>query len=648
MMKNLRAVLLGAVMVGASHICGAVGMIGLTASNQIFTMANASSPGTISSPATVSGVATGQTLVAIDYNPSNGMLYALGYASATGQAQLYTINTTNNSATAVGSAINLSLGLGGSIGFDFNPTMDNTIAIVGDNGMHYMVNATTGAVVSSGSGLSYATGDINALANASIGASTYTNSFFGSDATRQLGYDMNNNTVVWFDLNTAGQLHTTGLSGLLLSSGTGVGMDSYYDENTHSNTTYLAAHALLSTGSKLYTINANGMAATVGDIGSGNLDVKDIAVVNSRNVPASVTGTLMYGLTLNSGDLITFDSDQPQIIRDRMHITGVTSGQAIIAIDYRPADMNLYGLGYNAGTKQYQLYNINTTTGMATAVNTASTLNLGSGGNVGFDFDPVTDRIHVMGSNGLNIVLNSNGSVVANNSGAQYASNDINAGTSSDVSAVAHTNNYNGAGSSQAIGIDMATGALVNITSGTSTTLQTLSSITGLLSYNGATSNNGTLDFYFDAGTNSNTGYMVSNVAGNDNGTSNYGEFYEVNGNNYNPTPGGSVGPGVPLRDIAATPTYAGTTSVSAVAQSSNLSLFPNPAANSVTLKLEDNGTVHVTVLDISGKVVTENTYTARNNNIMLNISGLTPGVYTVKVQEEGRAVRSAKLVKHL
>lgn len=652
-MKNtLRSVGLALAFALFSNYASAANIVGLTNNNEVFTIANASAPGNISGPYAVTGVASGQSLVALDYGPMNGTLYALGYTSATGQAQLYTIDMTSHVATAVNTTpVTLQLGNAQSVGFDFNPMTNGEIHVVGMNGNHYTLNANTGAMVNSWTNLGYASGDINQSMTAKIGATGYTNSFYGSDATTQIGYDLNNNVIVRFNAANMNEVQTSGLSGLLLNANAGVGMDSYYDENNHSNTTYLTAQGLLSSGSNLYTLNnATGLAISLGSIGNGNMDVRDISVEVNRNVPASVTGSLMAGLTLNTGDLVFFDSDQPGIIRNRLQITGMTAGQTMLAVDFRPATGMLYGLGYNNTSHEYQLYTIDINTGVATAVNTPVSLNLGSTDKVSFDFNPVTDRIHLTGNGNTNVVIDAGtGAILSNNSGAQYASGDANVGVNANLSALAHTNSYAGATTTDAIGLEMSAGSIVNVNFGSNTTLQTLANLTGLLSNNGNTGNNGSMDIYYNSNTGANEIFVTSNNDGDAPTEANYSNFYTVDDNSFTSTPDGSVGPGVPLRDVAAQPNTVAL-AVGNINNTATVSVYPNPAANTLNISLSGKATGHVSVQiqDISGRVVANYDYTNPGSVLSMNIRSLTAGVYTVRMQEEGKPVQAAKFVKQL
>src|SRR5690606_687466 len=114
---------------------------------------------------------------------------------------------------------------------------------------------------------------------------------------------------------------------------------------------------------------------------------------------------LAYALSTNN-TLLTFDTDNPEIIRKSIPLTGIESGQILAGMDFRPNTGELWALGYNSGANQGRLYVIDTMTGMASVRgNGLIDLNLGSG-PVSFDFNPTVDRIRVIGSNGNNYRLN--------------------------------------------------------------------------------------------------------------------------------------------------------------------------------------------------------------------------------------------------
>ena len=156
----------------------------------------------------------------------------------------------------------------------------------------------------------------------------------------------------------------------------------------------------------------------------------------------------IYGLTATSR-LVTFDSATPGTVTAPIVISGLQSGEDILAIDLRPATGQLYGLGSTS-----RLYTINPTTGAATQVGSAGAFTL-SGGAFDLDFNPVVDRIRVVSDADQNIRLNPNdGTLTATDVALAYASGDPNFGANPIVVSAAYTNNFSGAVSTSLFGID--------------------------------------------------------------------------------------------------------------------------------------------------------------------------------------------------
>jgi hypothetical protein len=118
-------------------------------------------------------------------------------------------------------------------------------------------------------------------------------------------------------------------------------------------------------------------------------------------------------------------------------ITGLPSGERLLAIDFRPATGQLYGLGSNN-----RLYVINQITGAARAVGTQASTPAIVGGIAGFDFNPTVDRIRVVSSTGQNLRLNPETGTVDATDGAING-----APGGATLTGLAYTNNINGVAS---------------------------------------------------------------------------------------------------------------------------------------------------------------------------------------------------------
>ncbi len=156
---------------------------------------------------------------------------------------------------------------------------------------------------------------------------------------------------------------------------------------------------------------------------------------------------VFYGIT-SANNLVKYNANASGTVISNTSVTGLPAGEKIIAIDFRPATGQLYGLGNSS-----RLYVINYETGAATAVGTASFTPAISGSLVGFDFNPTVDRIRLVTSAGQNLRLNPETGTVA------ATDMNINPGSPAVV-AVAYTNSVAGASTTTLFDIDMASGKL--------------------------------------------------------------------------------------------------------------------------------------------------------------------------------------------
>ncbi|MFN2453160.1 MAG: DUF4394 domain-containing protein [Pyrinomonadaceae bacterium] len=194
---------------------------------------------------------------------------------------------------------------------------------------------------------------------------------------------------------------------------------------------------------------------------------------------AAVPGSTIFALATNTGlgaqaqRLISFDFSAPATLRSDMQITGLQAGEILKGIDFRPATGQLFGLGSSS-----RLYIINPDTAVATQVGSAFTTTLNSTFFYGFNFNPVPDRIRVIGNvNQQNLRLNPNtGAIAATDTNVAYASGDTNFGDPPNIVAVAYNNNVAGATSTTNYGIDVRSGG--NTPAGTAR-LVTVGSVNG-------------------------------------------------------------------------------------------------------------------------------------------------------------------------
>lgn len=153
------------------------------------------------------------------------------------------------------------------------------------------------------------------------------------------------------------------------------------------------------------------------------------------SVAKPATAVNLTGLT-PTNTLINFDSDNPSVTTS-VGVTGLGDGN-LLGIDYRPANGLLYGL-----TDTNNIYTINTDSGAASLVSTLSTPFTG-GFQSGFDFNPVADRLRVVGSNDQNLRINVDTGATIVDGELAYGAGDANFGVDPNISGAAYTNSFAG------------------------------------------------------------------------------------------------------------------------------------------------------------------------------------------------------------
>jgi len=132
-----------------------------------------------------------------------------------------------------------------------------------------------------------------------------------------------------------------------------------------------------------------------------------------------------------------------------------TSTAISAAIDVRPADGMLYGV-----TDTGWIVTIDPKSGQATAKSKLSEM-LKPGVIATVDFNPVADRLRVMGSDGTSLRVNVDDGKATVDGSHKYKEGDANAGKTPKVVAGAYSNSWKGTKATTLYDIDAATGALV-------------------------------------------------------------------------------------------------------------------------------------------------------------------------------------------
>jgi hypothetical protein len=429
-------------------------LVGLDNANQLLFF-KASSPGTISSTTGVTGLGAGETLVGIDYRPSNGLLYGLTIGAAN-VGRLYVINPATGAAIfsaqlsanpaddSPGNPAYTTLA-GANFGLDFNPQADR-LRVVSDSGQNLRINVDNGQVITDL--------DINP-GTSTLAASAYTNSFAGTTSTSLFGIDIADNTLVLQNPPNSGTLTVVGSLGINPSDVSGFDI---VTARTSNGTITNMAYAAVTAGNvtSIFVIDLNfGLASLAGDVGDGGTALRGLT---SPTVAPGVRAFTIDG----TNTLVSFQTATPSATTSIGTISGLGAGEAVVGFDFRPADGLLYAVtrdGSNAG----RLYTINTTSAAATllgvlaadAADLTSPYTALSGASFGVDFNPAADRLRIISDNGQNLRVNV---------GTFGVTTDLDlTGTNPTVTgatAAAYTNNVSGAAATTLYDIDPATDRL--------------------------------------------------------------------------------------------------------------------------------------------------------------------------------------------
>ena len=215
------------------------------------------------------------SLVGIDFRPSNGLLYGLGRAG-----NVYRIRTDNGRATRIstlretnGERVTLR---GQSFGIDFNPTVDR-LRVVSDDDQNLRVNVDTGETTIDGR-MRYA----NNGSNPRTTGVAYTNSreaaFGGS--TRIYYTETNLDRLTEADDPNSGIMTGVGKLGVFADDLAGFDIVTRDDMDA----AYAALRPQRSSGAGFYNLSRSvGDVRRIGTIGGGNANIEGIAIpINQR------------------------------------------------------------------------------------------------------------------------------------------------------------------------------------------------------------------------------------------------------------------------------------------------------------------------------------------------------------------------------
>ncbi|RYF19723.1 MAG: DUF4394 domain-containing protein [Flavobacteriales bacterium] len=149
---------------------------------------------------------------------------------------------------------------------------------------------------------------------------------------------------------------------------------------------------------------------------------------------------------LSGNSLKKYNAKRASTEISSVNITGITSPETLLSIDFRPATGELYAV-----SSASKFYIINVNTGAARAVSTTAFSPALSGTDVSLDFNPTVDRIRIVTSTGQNLRLHPETGLMVMEDGA------INGVTGAAISGVSYTNSFAGSASTTLYDIDLTT-----------------------------------------------------------------------------------------------------------------------------------------------------------------------------------------------
>lgn len=311
-------------------------------------------PGTLELNVPISGLQSGESLVAIDFRPASGELYGLGSipvgegSPTLSQVRLYTLNTTTGAATQVGSGpFSTTLGNRGSMGFDFDPSLD-LIRLTNEGGDNVLISPVT-AVVTPQSPLAFSDGTAGI---ARILQTAYSNNFPGASAATSTLFGFHNDLSGLVRIGGGGPSPdpANGQVRLLFPSTTGPQLTTGFDigdDGTAVVSGFAPGYTSIDFKSTLYQLDTgSGAMTSLGLIGNGTTDISGIAAAPARislNTPIAISGGNAFvvdgpvtapGIILaarNANSLLTADSAPSMAFRNFTFAGGIGNQGGAIA-----------------------------------------------------------------------------------------------------------------------------------------------------------------------------------------------------------------------------------------------------------------------------------------------------------------------------
>jgi hypothetical protein len=344
---------------------------GVTASNRLIKFSS-HTPGTLLQNGPIGGLQPGENVLAIDFRPATGELYALGSSS-----RLYRIDPATAVATAIGAGPFTPALAGSDFGFDFNPTVDR-IRLVSDAEQNLRLHPDLGTVAFT---------DTSLTPTGNVVAAAYTNNFAGAVSTTLFDIDSGTDLLLTQNPPNNGQLNPVGPLGV--DAAGDAGLDIAPDGTAYASFTVAGV-------TSFHTVNlATGAATSRGPIGAGEV-VRDIAI--------RLQAEVAYAVIQQAGpvhNLLRFNTATPGVILSSVAVSGLQGGENLLGIDVRPATGQLYALGSTS-----RVYVLDPATGTATQQGSGPLSTPLAGSSFGFDFNPTADRLRIVSDTEQNLRVN--------------------------------------------------------------------------------------------------------------------------------------------------------------------------------------------------------------------------------------------------
>jgi Domain of unknown function (DUF4394) len=149
--------------------------------------------------------------------------------------------------------------------------------------------------------------------------------------------------------------------------------------------------------------------------------------------------------------IVWVDTEEKKVLGS----VGLAGGASLVGFDVRPSDGRLYGL-----TPDGAVVTVDAKTGMWTKVSQLSQA-LPAGVPLAVDFNPVADRLRVIGANGMNLRVNVQDGQAVVDGMLKYADGDTHKAHTPSVAAAGYTNSVAGAKETALFDIDLAAGMLL-------------------------------------------------------------------------------------------------------------------------------------------------------------------------------------------